>query len=259
MRAFIKKELRMIIKWRHIVLASVLTLAGLILILTVGSGPAAGMLDAGRDVSTSYMYLPLVSRSVLTSTQHTLLRPESGYLSRSGDTYAEALTGPVTYQEQPLTTGAWNSPVSEYAEQYQLLRGFTSYDLGELAGREVVSAVLEVQLCTAQTPPETAITLTLQAGTWTGELSAAAWEAVGETYGHLTIPADRQVPETDRWLALPISGPLPQYLRLAWLADESRAYPAGTTVGAAFDLADCYGIGLADDQLTQLHLWVTAP
>jgi hypothetical protein len=246
-------------KRHHLVLAGGLTLAGLVLILVVGSGPAAGMIDAGRDVSTCNTYLPLVSRSVLTSTQHTLLRPGSGYLSRSGDTYAEALTGPVTYQEQPLTTGAWNSPVSEYNDQYRLRRGFTSYDLGELAGREVVSAVLEVHVCTAQTPPETAITVTLHAGTWTGELNTAAWEAIGETYGQVRIPADRQVPDADRWLTLPVSGTLPQYLRLAWLADESRAYPAGTAVGAAFDLDDCYGLGLADDQLTQLHLWITEP
>lgn len=245
---------------RRVGMLTVMTSVGLLFLALVGySTPAAGMLDAGRDISTYYVYLPTVSRAVLTSTQHTLLRPESGYLSRAGATYAEALTGTVTYQAQPLTTGAWNSPVSEYAEQYQLLRGFTSYALGELAGREVVSAVLEVQLCTVQTPPEQAITLTLHAGTWTGELSAAAWEAIGETYGHITIPANRQVPETARWLALPLHGPLPPYLRLAWRADESRAYPAGTTVGAAFDLADCYGLGLADDQLTQLHLWVTAP
>jgi hypothetical protein len=204
-----------------------------------------------------HLYLPLVitespSRS---NTHHALRRPTNVYLSRRGSTYAEALSGPLEVRPEPLTTGAWNSPPDAYYPYYTLTRGFFFYNLGELAGRTVISAALDVRLCAAQTPSNAPLTLTLHAGTWTDAITPETWEQVGAVWGTVTLPPDHDLPAETRRLTLPLSGTLPSRLRLVWRTDE-QAYPDGVLVGAAFDLADCYAAGLAEDELTTLHLWI---
>jgi len=238
-------------KRRQLVLAGGLTVAGLILILAVGSTPAQSMLDTGSD---TWLYLPLVGRSSMTTTHHILLRPDNVFLTRSGVTYTEALTGPVSVQQQPLTTGAWNSPPGLYADRYTLTRGYSTYDLGDLSGRTVVSAAMELHLCSTATPPMESTTMTLYAGEWTGSVTSDVWDQVGHKLGTVVILPTHDIAAGDEWLTLLLDGSLPEKLRFIWKADESQAYPYNTSVGAAFDLADCYGMG--NPSLTALHLWM---
>lgn len=200
-------------------------------------------------------YLPLIYRPATPpTTQYVLLRPDNTFLSRSGSTYAEALTGPISAQQQNLTTGAWNVPPGSYVDGYTLTRGYSTYDLGELSGRTVVSAALELHLCSVATPPMESTTVTLHAGAWTGAVTAEVWDQLGTELGRVVILPTHQIATGDEWLTLPLDGTLPAQLRFVWKADESRTYPYNTSAGAAFDLADCYGIG--NPNLTALHLWV---
>jgi hypothetical protein len=244
------------LKQNNRLLLKVMPLLVLGAMLFIGNASAAGMMDTGED---TWLYLPLVSHAPAITTHETLMRPNSVYLARSASNFADAFNGPVELRHQDLTTGAWNIPPNHYASDYEIVRGYFSYDLGDLADRTVISAVLEVHLCTAQMPPQEATTMTLHAGTWTGEITADTWDKIGDPMGDVTIPPTYRLPEEAQMISLPLSGTLPDRLRFVWQADESQAYPFNTTVGATFDLADCYGVGLEDEQLTQLHLWVREP
>jgi hypothetical protein len=229
---------------------TLVTLLGFLVLVSSGS-----VMHAEEQAFEHIHYLPLVLRpAVPSTTQHVLLRPDNVFLSRSGATYAEALAGAVSVQQQDLTTGAWNVPPGVYSDRYTLTRGYSTYDLGELSGRTVVSAALELHLCSAATPSMENITLTLYAGAWAGPVTTETWDQLGAKLGSATILPTHQIAAGDEWLTLPLDGTLPAQLRFVWKADESQAYPYNTSAGAAFDLADCYGIG--NPNLTALHFWV---
>lgn len=203
------------------------------------------------------------STTVQVSTEHYALRsPGNIYLSAVGDTYEEAhAASNIEMREEHRTTGAWNDPPSELYPHYLLTRGFSTYELGELSGRTVVSAVLELHLCTVGTPAHVAgapltetTTMTVYLSTEAGEITADSWDEVGSRLGSVTIDPTGQLVEESQRIQIPIAGSLSDTLRLVWRTDESD--PVRGAIGAAFDLADCYGTGTDDS--TTLHLWTEA-
>jgi hypothetical protein len=247
-------------RWMWITLISVVGLLGTLLLVRPSQ---AGLPAAITPVPTpNLVFLPLVQGGGSgeptpdPTAHHILLRPDNVYLSRSGETFTDTFTGPIEHQVQPLSTGAWNQPPNPYSANYKRTRGYLSYDLGDLAGKTVVSAALELYRCASATPGQTEnTTLTLHAGEWTGEVTADAWDKVGDIWGTVTFLPTQKIADGDEWLSLPLQGTLPDKLHFVWKADETQSYAYSQSVGGSFDLADCYSIG-DDAKLTTLHLWI---
>lgn len=244
-----------------------------ILLAVVQSGKAEGALVSSQagvwsaadldptisdTTQTVTVYFPVVFSAASLEPDgdhHTLDAPDNVYLSSVGGTYEEAVAGEnIMLREENRTTGGWNDPPNPYYSRYLLTRGVSTYQLGDLASQMVLSAALDLLLCTAGTPLYESTTMTLYLSTESGDITEESWDQIGEPLGTATILSTGVLAETDRRIWLPLSGTLPAQLRFVWKADESRAYP--NSVGAAFDLTDCYGTGT--DDLTTLHLWTKA-